>query len=90
VVRNVWNDNVAFVFKGKLFKKNGLLTVEDESTMIFANTRNQSPNSTASHSRKLTFPMLYGTETCDKVEALSDAWLVYADSGAVNSWWIAN
>jgi len=71
-------------------QKNVLLTAEDEGTVFFANTGNHSPNTTKSHPRKLTFLILYATEWCDKEEAVYDAWLVYADSGAINKWWIEN
>jgi len=58
--------------------------------MIFANTGNNSPNTTKSRRRKLTFLILYGTESSDKVETVCGAWLVYADSVAINKWWIEN
>jgi hypothetical protein len=41
VVPSVQNDNVALVVKGRQSKKNGLLTVEDDGTMIFASIRNR-------------------------------------------------
>jgi len=58
--------------------------------MMFADNGNHSPNTTKLYPRKLTFLILYGTEWCDKVEAVYGAWLVYANSGAINKWWIEN
>jgi len=57
---------------------------------MFADNGNHSPNTTKLYPRKLTFLILYGTEWCDKVEAVYGAWLVYANSGAINKWWIEN
>jgi len=58
--------------------------------MIFANTGNHSPNTTKAHPRKLTFLIMCGTDSSDKVEAVYGAWLVYADSDAINKWWFEN